>query len=300
MPRTRRQPEPEKVTTRWTASQLVAFNLQRARWKAGMTQQEAAEAISRYTDSEWTQATVATAEGSVSGARIRQFNPSELLGFCFAFDVPIGWFFMPPTIDSDHAERLDMPNHPSGIGWEWVFGRTAPSEANVDDYLGHQDGWPERSRSRIAPANAAPFHAASGPGIALGSPMTEEELPYYYLLGMLRRGLGGSADLRRPTKESEADWFADAAAVLHRVSELFTAIGRRGPSPAHVMRERDLEDARAVVEDLERQRLKANRKRCQICNEPVELADPNDLESWVHAEDANDWADHGAEVDPVP
>ena len=66
MPRSRRQPAPPPKGTRWTASQLVAFNLARARRKAEMTQQEAADAISRYTESEWTQATVATAEGSVS------------------------------------------------------------------------------------------------------------------------------------------------------------------------------------------------------------------------------------------
>ena len=101
MPRSRRKADTPPKQTRWTASQLVAFNLTRARHKAGMTQQEAAEAISRYTETEWTQATLATAEGSVTGARIRQFNPSELLAFSFVFDVPITWFFMPPPTDGD-------------------------------------------------------------------------------------------------------------------------------------------------------------------------------------------------------
>ena len=77
--------------------------------------------------------------------------------------------------------------------------------------------------------------------------MPEEELPYFYLLSMLRCGLGGSADLRR-SEEGEADWFAGAAAVLHRVSELFTALGRTGPSPRHVMRQKDLDDARRIRE----------------------------------------------------
>ena len=38
------------------------------------------------------------------------------------------------------------------------------------------------------------------------------------------------------------------------------------------------------------------RTRCWLCGEPVELAYADDPESWVHAEDANDWADHSAEV----
>ena len=248
MPRSRRQPAPTPKDTRWTASQLVAFNLARARRKAEMTQQEAADAISRYTDAEWTQATVATAEGSVSGTRIRQFNPSELLAFCFAFDVPIGWFFMPPAPDSRHAERLEMPNHPMGIGWGWVFGRTAPTEGNIDDYLDHQNGWPERSSRTSATSSDAPSGARLDYGIRLGPPMTEKELPFFYLLGMFRRGLGGPRDLRRPTKEAEADWFGDAGAVLHRVAELFNAIGRRGPSPEYVMRQNDLDDARRIAE----------------------------------------------------
>ena len=247
MPRSRRQPAPPPKETRWTASQLVAFNLTRARRKAEMTQQEAADAISRYTESEWTQATVATAEGSVSGTRIRQFNPSELLAFCFAFDVPIGWFFMPPPSESDYAERLEMPNHAAGIGWGWVFGRTAPTQGNIDDYLGHQDGWPEQGAWRANDA-AAPYDARLDHAIRMGPPMTEKELPFFYLLGMLRRGLGGPRDLRMPTKEAEADWFGDAGAVLHRVAELFNAIGRRGPSPEYVMRQSDLDDARHIAE----------------------------------------------------
>ncbi len=53
-----------------TQSQLVAFKLTLARRKAEMTHQEAADAISRHMDADWTQATVATVESSVTGARI--------------------------------------------------------------------------------------------------------------------------------------------------------------------------------------------------------------------------------------
>jgi len=37
------------------------------------------------------------------------------------------------------------------------------------------------------------------------------------------------------------------------------------------------------------------RPRCSACREPVELDDPDDPESWIHWEDANDLGDHTAE-----
>ena len=296
MPRSRRQPFPLPKETRWTASQLVAFNLARARRKAEMTQQEAADAISRYTEAEWTQATVATAEGSVSGTRIRQFNPSELLAFCFAFDVPIGWFFMPPPTDSGLAEALDMPNHASGIGWDWVFGRTAPTERNINPYLEHQDGWPADQRSGPKDRRA-PIDAHLDRMISLGPPISEDELPYFYLLGMLRRGLGGSRDLRL-SREAEAEWFANAASVLQRVGDVFHAIGHSRPSPTHVLQQRDLDDAREIARLAKRRRVADDRSRCRICGKPVELADPSDAASWAHAGGRIDLADHVVVVDP--
>jgi hypothetical protein len=37
------------------------------------------------------------------------------------------------------------------------------------------------------------------------------------------------------------------------------------------------------------------RPRCRLCGEPIVLDDPDDLMSWIHAEDANDQGDHTAE-----
>lgn len=39
------------------------------------------------------------------------------------------------------------------------------------------------------------------------------------------------------------------------------------------------------------------RPRCEACGQPVTLADPDDPQSWIHADDANDQGDHTAEVD---
>ena len=234
MQRIRREEPTAAAKPRWNASQLVAFNLARARRKSAMTQQEAADAISRYSETEWTQATVATAESSVTGARIRQFSPSELLAFCFAFDVPVGWFFMPPT--DDEAEALEMPKHPGGIGWDWVFRRTTPTESNIDVYLGHQGDWARRAESM---SQRPPFHERFGNVLRGSQALNDEELQTYFLLGLLRRGLGGSSDLRRGTVWGEGQWFSEASGVLQRVDDTFAAIGGHGPSPRHFLRKKD-------------------------------------------------------------
>lgn len=37
--------------------------------------------------------------------------------------------------------------------------------------------------------------------------------------------------------------------------------------------------------------------RCAECGEPVELASPDDPDSWIHAADANYFGDHTAWLD---
>lgn len=73
---------------KWTASQVVAHNLSRARELRGLTQVQVAERLSRFTGTKWSQATVAQAEGSVSGQRIRQFTANELVALARTFDLP--------------------------------------------------------------------------------------------------------------------------------------------------------------------------------------------------------------------
>jgi hypothetical protein len=44
-------------------------------------------------------------------------------------------------------------------------------------------------------------------------------------------------------------------------------------------------------------RIQGDRTRCRLCGEPVELVDPFDDLSWIHAPDANDLGDHTADCD---
>jgi len=94
----RRRKRDEAPPLYWglTPNQVVAFNLARARDLKGWTQEEAAEALAPYLGSRWSKASFSAAERSLDGERIRQFDADELVAFARAFELPVGWFFMPP------------------------------------------------------------------------------------------------------------------------------------------------------------------------------------------------------------
>lgn len=114
---------------RWTPSQVVAHNVTRARELRDLTQVEVAERLSRFTGSNWSQATVAQAEGSVSGQRVRQFTANELVALARTFDLPVLFFFLPPD---DGSGRLMTDDAKGGLPWEYL----------VVLLLGHRDSFP--------------------------------------------------------------------------------------------------------------------------------------------------------------
>lgn len=91
-------PEPETgpLYVGLTPNQIVAYNLARAREWKGWTQEQAAEALEPYLGKRWSTASFSQAERSIAGKVNRNFDADELVAFARAFDVPIGWFFMPP------------------------------------------------------------------------------------------------------------------------------------------------------------------------------------------------------------
>jgi transcriptional regulator with XRE-family HTH domain len=95
-----------------TPNQVVAFNLAEAREWKGWTQQQLAEALEPYLGKRWSKASVSQAERSLAGKFIRQFDADELVALARAFDLPIGWFFMPPPPWADTATpvRLSTPD----------------------------------------------------------------------------------------------------------------------------------------------------------------------------------------------
>lgn len=82
----------------WDASQVVAYRLQRARELRGKTQAWAAERLSEFTDTNWTAATLSLAEsGSRSKKRLRSFTANELVAFARTYNLPVYYFFIPPS-----------------------------------------------------------------------------------------------------------------------------------------------------------------------------------------------------------
>jgi hypothetical protein len=84
-----------------TPNQVVAFNLALAREWKGWTQDQAAEALEPFLGKRWSKASVSQAERSVAGKFIRNFDADELVAFARAFELPVGWFLMPPPPWSD-------------------------------------------------------------------------------------------------------------------------------------------------------------------------------------------------------
>jgi transcriptional regulator with XRE-family HTH domain len=202
--------------SQWNASQLVAYNLARARHKAGMTQQQAADAISLYTDCPWSQSAMATAEISINGNRIRQFSASELLAFSFVFDVPVQWFFTPPPPEHETV-ALHMPNHPDGIGWDWVFRRLGPTESNIYDHLRHEGRWHEKGQYE---SDRRPAHASTS------KPVIGAALHRAHCAAAFRRQLFGPRNpVQQRTGLSDAEWFDTASGVMTRIAEMMKHIG---------------------------------------------------------------------------
>ena len=82
-----------------------------------MTQAEIAERLTRFTGSPWSATTVAQAEGSVSGIRVRQFTANELAALARTFDLPILYFFLPPGDRSGEFLIPDAGPQP----WEYLL-----------------------------------------------------------------------------------------------------------------------------------------------------------------------------------
>jgi transcriptional regulator with XRE-family HTH domain len=94
----------------WTANQLVAYNLRRARTHRDLTQKEAAALLKPYLGTEWSVASFSAAESTAkNGARTRKFSADEILAFSRAFGHPVSYFFTPPEEETDRPVSCGGP-----------------------------------------------------------------------------------------------------------------------------------------------------------------------------------------------
>ena len=176
----------------WTASQVVAHTLTRARRLRDLTQEEVALRLSAHTGTRWTQSTVAQAEGSVTSDRVRQFTANELVALSRTFDLPVTWFLTPPDPGSG-ADRFHTADHPEGLAWDQL----------VVALVGHVDNygvWADRmahwtSQRPVVPIPASDQHRAdsvvgwiAGPDRRM--PLTAEEVAIAAAMGLLRKQFG--------------------------------------------------------------------------------------------------------------
>jgi hypothetical protein len=67
-----------------------------------MTQEETAQALEPLLGQRLPQASISAIERAYDGDRRREFDAQEILAFALAFDLPLIWFFLPPSRRPSH------------------------------------------------------------------------------------------------------------------------------------------------------------------------------------------------------
>ncbi len=114
----------------WNPSQVVAHNMTKARELRGLTQTEVAERLARFTATKWTKTSVAQAEGSVTGSRIRVFTAVELVALARTFDLPVLYFLAPPE---EPTVGIDLPGAPAD-SWDYLVSLLTGHRENYSEY----------------------------------------------------------------------------------------------------------------------------------------------------------------------
>jgi len=241
----------------WNASQVVAHNFARARELRGLTQTEVAERLSKFTGSKWSQATVAQAEGSVAGQRVRQFTANELVALARTFDLPVLFFFLPPD---DGEGQLMTDDAGAGLSWGYLvalvlghrgnFGVLAERAANWEDVLRTQVEVPPgeslgaddrlsvlagtRRRTPLLPEDvlAAAFHGLAARRMR-GAPRRGEDVATF------AENLRGLADALTAFNNYSPGTFLDLQVVDDLAAQRRPTAGRRRRAPAADAQEAD-------------------------------------------------------------
>lgn len=109
-------------TATWSINQVVAYNLQKARRTAGLSQQVVAMMLSTNTNRKWSVATLSAAERSWASDRTRRFDANELVAFAKVFKVPVSYFLIPPHGEGEPEAHFIMGNAEDGDPTEYVDG----------------------------------------------------------------------------------------------------------------------------------------------------------------------------------
>lgn len=221
---------------------MVAHNLTQARQLRGLTQLEIAERLSKFTGTPWTAVTVAQAEGSVSGNRVRQFTANELVAMARTFDLPVLYFFLPPEDRSGLLLTPDAGHQP----WEYLLMLVWGHSGNLADVAERAAPW-----AHVSP-DLVPYDDLLGSerenwllaGTRLRNRIMPEDIAAIAFNGMFRRHMRGSfagKDLEK------------LASNLRQLADAFDAFSRY-PAGAFI----DPEAVRDIVAHQERARMEGD------------------------------------------
>jgi transcriptional regulator with XRE-family HTH domain len=82
---------------------VVSYNVKAIRVRLGLTQVQVAERLAKLTGHQLSQASISAMERSYDGDRRRVFDAHELYLLSKVFEVPIVYFFLPPTTGAERT-----------------------------------------------------------------------------------------------------------------------------------------------------------------------------------------------------
>lgn len=214
--------KPKRADTgAWTPSQVVAHNMTRARQLRGFTQAEIAMRLTTFSGAPWSDVTVAQAEGSVSGKRVRQFTANELVALARTFDLPVTYFFMPPQ---DGSGRLQTPDV-GEMAWEYLMVLLWGHRGNFPDLAERAAPWAHASTVLVAPEDVLGPENVLEPFVVEDNDRRREHLKPQDMLavafnGMARQHIAGSF----AGKDLEL-----LASNLRRLADAFDAFNNYSP-----------------------------------------------------------------------
>ena len=202
----------------YTPNQIVALNIARARAMRGWTQEQASAAVAPYLGTRLSNASFSSIERSIAGTRVKQFSADELIAFSRGFDLPIGWFFLPPPPEQDAGL------HAADATWRGV-----DMSVLLDAVLGTDNSSPPWRQALLDYAAATASAQGDGTGTGAATAGTAE-----HRLDQLAE-LRAAAELRGTFGD-----VTEARAVLLRLADLIDRLdaneadlpARAGTTPA--------------------------------------------------------------------